>query len=66
MRTVIPKDISIFAVGGVNPSNIREWLQAGATGFGISSALYQPGFTAKDTAEMAQEIVTAFRKARQE
>ncbi|BBM87210.1 2-dehydro-3-deoxy-6-phosphogalactonate aldolase [Candidatus Uabimicrobium amorphum] len=66
LRAVIPSEISIFAVGGVHPGNMKEWLQAGATGFGICSALYQPGFTAKDTAEMAQEVVAAFRQARQD
>ena len=66
LRAVIPANISIFAVGGVHPGNMKKWIQSGATGFGICSALYQPGFTAKDTAEMAQEVVAAFRKARSE
>ncbi|WP_372368673.1 2-dehydro-3-deoxy-6-phosphogalactonate aldolase [Candidatus Uabimicrobium sp. HlEnr_7] len=66
IRVVLPSDVSVFAVGGIHPGNIKSWMKAGATGFAIGSALFEPGFTTQDTREMSQEVVTAFRKARHE
>ncbi len=43
LRAVLPIDISVFVVGGVNARNMQAYLDGGATGFGIGSALYKPG-----------------------
>jgi 2-dehydro-3-deoxyphosphogalactonate aldolase len=48
-RAVLPKDFPILIVGGVKPDNMRPWLDAGATGFGLGGGLYQPGQSAEDT-----------------
>lgn len=60
MLAVLPKGTQTFAVGGVGPDNFAEWTAAGVTGFGIGTALYQPGFTVAQVASRAAEIVTAY------
>lgn len=60
---VLPKGTQTFAVGGAGPDNFASWINAGATGFGIGSAIYAPGDTASDTTRKATAIVTAYDAA---
>jgi 2-dehydro-3-deoxyphosphogalactonate aldolase len=59
---VIPKDVPIFAVGGISPDNMQPWLDAGASGFGLGSGLYKPGQSAAETAERARAYVAGLRR----
>src|SRR3546814_15164479 len=34
-RAVLPKETRMLAVGGVTPTTMRPWREAGATGFGL-------------------------------
>ncbi|MGP9805291.1 2-dehydro-3-deoxy-6-phosphogalactonate aldolase [Paracoccus sp. NSM] len=63
MRAVLPKETALFAVGGVSAQNMGEWWQAGASGFGIGSALYKPGDDSAVVAAKAQALVQAFDRA---
>jgi 2-dehydro-3-deoxyphosphogalactonate aldolase len=63
IRAVLPKETEIYMVGGVGPANFAEWLAAGASGFGIGTALYQPGRSAADVAKRAAEMVLSFDEA---
>lgn len=56
-RAVLPKAIPLLVVGGISPANMRPWLDAGATGFGLGSGLYRPGQPAAETAEKALAYV---------
>lgn len=56
-RAVLPRDIPVFAVGGITPDNMRPWLDAGATGFGLGSGLYKPGQSTTDTLGKARAYV---------
>ena len=60
-RAVLPRHVNIYAVGGVTPSNMQSWIDAGVAGFGIGSNIYKQGFTAADVAKSAKEFVTAWR-----
>ena len=51
---VIPEGVPIFAVGGIKPDNMRPWLDAGASGFGLGGGLYKPGQSAAETADKAR------------
>lgn len=42
IKTVLPSDIHLFAVGQVDLNNINGWLAAGCTGVGIGSQLFNP------------------------
>ncbi|MDQ7261687.1 2-dehydro-3-deoxy-6-phosphogalactonate aldolase [Paracoccus sp. PS-1] len=61
LRAVLPQDLPVYAVGGAGPENFAEWLQAGAQGFGIGSALYRPGDAPETVAARARAIVAALR-----
>jgi 2-dehydro-3-deoxyphosphogalactonate aldolase len=60
---VVPKDVGIWAVGGVTPANAREWLTAGAEGVAVWTALYQAGLTPAEVAARAAELVSAVARA---
>ena len=60
MRAILPLGTQVYAVGGAAPDNFSKWIEAGADGFGIGSAIYKPGDTAKTVAAKAQAIVAAF------
>ena len=61
LREVLPKDVSVLAVGGVGPAEMKEWLAAGAEGFGIGGGLYKPGRPVAEIAERATALVAAYR-----
>ncbi|TAN08698.1 MAG: 2-dehydro-3-deoxy-6-phosphogalactonate aldolase [Rhodanobacteraceae bacterium] len=41
-RAVLPQGVNVLPVGGITPTGMAEYVRAGATGFGIGSALYKP------------------------
>ena len=59
-RAVLPKDLPILVVGGINPDNMAPWVAAGANGFGLGSALYKPGATAAQVSEAAQAFLNGW------
>ncbi|WP_108484487.1 2-dehydro-3-deoxy-6-phosphogalactonate aldolase [Oceaniglobus ichthyenteri] len=65
LRAVLPVETRVYMVGGVGPENFRDWLAAGAEGFGIGSALYRPGDSVADIAARARTMVKAFDEATQ-
>lgn len=62
-RAVLPAEIPIFAVGGIDAGGQAAFLEAGVAGFGIGSALYRPGASEAETAGRARAIVSAWRRA---
>jgi 2-dehydro-3-deoxyphosphogalactonate aldolase len=64
MRAVLPASVPVYAVGGSGPANFRNWLAAGAAGFGLGTALYTPGLTADEVGARAHAIVSAYEEAR--
>lgn len=60
MNAVIPAGTKIFAVGGAGPDNFADWAAAGASGFGIGSAIYKPGLSAAEVRAKADAIVEAY------
>ncbi len=62
-RAVLPKGMPLMPVGGITPESMASWRAAGATGFGLGSALYQPGMTPADVGRRAEAFVTAYRSS---
>ncbi|MCC4233314.1 2-dehydro-3-deoxy-6-phosphogalactonate aldolase [Sphingobium soli] len=62
-RAVLPKELPVLAVGGINPGNMGPWVAAGADGFGLGSALYKPGATAAQVGEAAQAFMQGWKAA---
>ncbi len=63
LKAVLPQQVRIFAVGGIQSGNMGQWLAAGTDGFGIGTELYRPGMSAAEVAEHASRIVAAFDAA---
>ena len=59
LRAVVPMTVPMIAVGGISPETMQPYLEAGASGFGLGSALYRPGQSPGDTARKAQAFQTA-------
>jgi 2-dehydro-3-deoxyphosphogalactonate aldolase len=59
-RAVLPRETQLYPVGGVTPERIGPWRRAGATGFGIGSALYKPGASVTEVARAARAFVRAW------
>ncbi|AJR23639.1 MULTISPECIES: 2-dehydro-3-deoxy-6-phosphogalactonate aldolase [Sphingobium] len=53
-RAVLPKEVPLLVVGGITPTNMEPWRQAGADGFGLGSALYRIGATTEEIAASAR------------
>ena len=62
IRVVLPKGTPLLPVGGITPDNMQPYIDAGATGFGLGSALYKPGITAKDVALNAKKFVKGWQQ----
>ena len=58
---VIPRDVPVLAVGGIKPDNMRPWLDAGASGFGLGGGLYQPGQSPEETLAKAKGYVEGLK-----
>lgn len=58
---VIPTNVPILVVGGVQPGNMQPWISAGAAGFGLGGGLYRPGQSAAETLEKARAYVAGVR-----
>lgn len=60
LRAVIPVDVPLLPVGGINTKNMAEYLAQGATGFGIGSALYKRGKSVADIERDARVFASAY------
>lgn len=60
---VLPSDVELLPVGGVDSDNLAAWAAAGAGGAGIGSTLYKAGRTVEEVSARAVELVTAWRNA---
>jgi 2-dehydro-3-deoxyphosphogalactonate aldolase len=58
-RAVFAADTLLLAVGGVGVDNIANYREAGASGYGIGSALYRPGRPAAEIGKLAKALVAA-------
>ena len=60
LRAVLAADIVLLPVGGITPHNLAGYRAAGASGFGIGSALFKPGLDAAQVAANAREFAGAW------
>ncbi len=59
LKAVLPKTMPVFPVGGVTADNMDTYLDVGAKGFGIGTAVFKPG----DSAEVVFRKAKAFTEA---
>lgn len=60
IKDVLPKDIAVYAVGGVGAANLAPWRAAGVAGIGVGGELYRPGYTAQEVGERAAALAAAW------
>ena len=60
-RAVLPKQVPVFAVGGIRPETMAAYWAAGAAGFGTGSNLYRPGAAPTDVRAAAAAFAAAAR-----
>jgi 2-dehydro-3-deoxyphosphogalactonate aldolase len=58
---VLPLGVRVYAVGGVDPDSVPRWVAAGASGFGLGSAIFKPGRTAQEAGAGAAAFVAAWK-----
>ena len=61
LKSVLPRHVKIFPVGGIGSQDIAEWLASGADGFGFGSELFKPAYTLAELTKRAQDLVQALR-----
>lgn len=61
LRAVLPHETRLLPVGGITPDNMCHYLAAGASGFGIGSALYKPDMPASQVRANAMNFIAACR-----
>lgn len=64
LRAVLPTDMPVLPVGGIDEASLARWIAAGAAGFGIGSSLFKPGSTAADVRRRGYAFMDALRAVR--
>lgn len=64
LRAVLPAQMPVLPVGGITPDSMKDYLAAGANGFGLGSALYKAGDAAAKVARAAADFRTALDTSR--
>ena len=61
MLAILPEGTAVLPVGGITPEAMRPFVQAGARGFGLGSALYKPGMSPAEIGTRAELFASAWR-----
>jgi len=56
-KAILPEKTMLFPVGGIIPESMESYILAGATGFGLGSALYRPGQSVLDVGLMGKIFI---------
>ena len=59
IRAVLPKEVKVVPVGGINENNMADYWKVNANGFGIGSNLYKAGKSLDDIRATAKMLVAA-------
>lgn len=51
----------IIMTGGVEPENVKAYLEAGATGFALGSTLYEPGLSDEELRRRLETFMKEYR-----
>lgn len=65
-RAVLPKDTLVLPVGGIKPDTMKAYLDVGANGFGLGSALFTPSMSVEQIGRNARDFAAAWQALRRE
>lgn len=60
LMAVLPKNIDICAVGGIDSTDFAEYAKAGVSGFGLGSCLYTSGISQMEFTLKASSICSSY------
>lgn len=63
-RAVLPKETVVLPVGGIKPDNMKPYVDAGANGFGLGSALFTPAMSVEEISRNARAFASAWKDLR--
>ena len=63
-RAVLPHDVPVLAVGGIGLEQMAGWMDGGAQGFGLGSALYSRHASVSDIGQKAVAFVQGVEHVR--
>lgn len=63
LRAVLPTNVPLFAVGGINLTNLADFMRAGCVGVGLGGDLYKPGQDVARTVSVGRAFVNAYQEA---
>lgn len=63
-RAVLPKDALVLPVGGIKPETLQSYVDAGADGFGLGSALFTPDMAVTEIGQRAKAFAAAWAQVR--
>ena len=63
LKSVLPKHVRVYPVGGIGSQDIADWLVSGADGFGFGSELFTPAYTLAELTKRARALIEALRAA---
>ncbi len=64
LKSVLPEQVALYAVGGVAAHNMHAYLDAGCSGVGLGKDLYCSGQSVEQTKIAAQKYVQAYRQGK--
>lgn len=64
-RAVLPKDVLVMPVGGIKPDTMKGYVEAGANGFGLGSALFTPAMSVEEIGRSARAFASAWQDLRE-
>ncbi len=59
LAAVLPAEVPVYAVGGVEAGDFEAFARAGCDGFGVGADLYAPGRAVDEVAARARDLVAA-------
>ena len=65
IRVVLPEHTRLIPFGGITPETMGPYLAAGASAFGLGSALYRPGMSSDEITQRGNDFVNAWKKLTQ-
>lgn len=63
-RAVFSREVWLLPVGGITPERMRDYWQAGASGFGLGSALFAPDRSAAEVRASARRFTAELGRVR--